>query len=595
MVASGHVVQALVDRAVASAAATSVGLFGAASIAMAGLSWTRSTLTTKLSWRYVEWVETSLAAAALGPVTIAHLEDEQIRSQLGLASEALREGVHQRAVSALVDTWAARLGGVSSAVLLLGFHWWAPLVLLAGYLLLIQGYRIWLRTVFNDFSELTGEARQHAEYYRSLLGDPAAAKEVRLFGLAPWLDDRFTRTWASAMKIIWAQRAKTLKPVVIGAVSMLVALCVVLGGLGFEAGAGLVPVGLILVYVQAVAGMDSLSYQGEAVWHLSRTRQELSTLNWVVDRLATVDTVANTHRPKEVRHGDVDGSSRTAGRSRVGSAVSVQDLGFRYPGNDDAVLRGLSLDIPAGQSVAIVGVNGAGKSTLTKLLCGLYRPTTGRVLIDGESPSMTRRQVAAIFQTFGRYEVSLADNVAFGDIDHRRDGAAIRRRLIEAGASDLLDRVGLDTVLSPSYVGGTDLSGGQWQRVALARALMAASAGVGLLILDEPTAALDIRAEVDLFNRFLDLTRGLTTVLVSHRLSSVRHVDRIVVLSDGVIIEDGPHHELVTAGGRYATMFALQAERFVSTKAGDSETTDAPKTAEQPTGADADTGDGERR
>jgi ATP-binding cassette subfamily B protein len=193
----------------------------------------------------------------------------------------------------------------------------------------------------------------------------------------------------------------------------------------------------------------------------------------------------------------------------------------------------------------------------------------GSVLVDRGDPGADdglRRRVAVIFQEFVKYHLSLRDNVALALLDapdgRHVDGVAARA-LHDAVGDPVLRRVGSwDRVLSAEYDGGTDLSGGQWQRVALARALAAVDAGAGVLVLDEPTAALDVRAEAELFDNFLAVTRGMTTILVSHRLSSVRHADRIVVLDDGRIVEDGTHEELVAHGGRYARMFALQAERF---------------------------------
>jgi len=229
----------------------------------------------------------------------------------------------------------------------------------------------------------------------------------------------------------------------------------------------------------------------------------------------------------------------------------------------------LTLEIEPGSSVAVVGANGAGKSTLIKLLCGLHRPDSGRVLVDGGDPGSDdrlRRRVAVIFQEFVRYHLTLRENVGMAMLgDHREEdvAAVVPRALHDATGDPVLARVGgWDRVLSGEYAGGTDLSGGQWQRVALARALAAIDAGAGVLVLDEPTAALDVRAEAQLFDNFLTVTRGLTTILVSHRLSSVRHADRIVVLDGGRIVEDGTHDELVASGDRYARMFALQAERF---------------------------------
>jgi ATP-binding cassette subfamily B protein len=222
-----------------------------------------------------------------------------------------------------------------------------------------------------------------------------------------------------------------------------------------------------------------------------------------------------------------------------------------------------------------VGENGAGKSTLVKLLCGLYQPDAGTVALDGGlSPLQARGRIAAIFQDFVRYPLPLRDNVAFGHLALADDDEALGAALADAGGAGLLASLphGWDTVLSREFEGGADLSGGQWQRVALARALAAVRGGAGLLVLDEPTAALDVRAETELFERFLELTKDVTTILVSHRLSSVRHADRIVVIDGGRIAEDGTHEGLMRAGGLYARMYSLQAERFAAEPAAELET-----------------------
>jgi ABC-type multidrug transport system fused ATPase/permease subunit len=216
-----------------------------------------------------------------------------------------------------------------------------------------------------------------------------------------------------------------------------------------------------------------------------------------------------------------------------------------------------------------VGANGAGKTTLVKLLCRLYDPTEGRITVDGldlrdVEARVWQRQVAAIFQDFAQYHLSARDNVGMsapelaGDLERRR--AAARK----AAALELVESLphGWDTVLSRQYTGGVDLSGGQWQRIALARALFAVEGGARVLILDEPTASPYVRAEADLYDRFLDITAGLTTILISHRFSTVRRADHICVLADGHVVEQGTHDELVALGGRYARMFRLQAARF---------------------------------
>ena len=211
-------------------------------------------------------------------------------------------------------------------------------------------------------------------------------------------------------------------------------------------------------------------------------------------------------------------------------------------------------------AVALVGPRQAGKTTLAKLLCRLYDPQSGAIEVDGVdlrqlSLEAWRARVTAVFQDFIRFELPLRENVALA-------GAAdeiIRGALESAGAADLVE---LETVLARGYEGGTDLSGGQWQRVALARALCAVRLGAGVVLLDEPTAQLDVRGEAEIFDRILAATRHCTTVLISHRFSTVRHADRICVLEHGRVVELGTHEELMAKGGRYHTMFNLQAKRF---------------------------------
>jgi ABC-type multidrug transport system fused ATPase/permease subunit len=234
------------------------------------------------------------------------------------------------------------------------------------------------------------------------------------------------------------------------------------------------------------------------------------------------------------------------------------------------VLSGLDLEIPAGSSLAIVGQNGAGKTTLAKLLCRLYDPQSGAIEVDGTDlrdldTESWRGQVTAVFQDFVRFELTLRENVIPRETEGGVPGGAVglddavEAALAEAGAGTLAS---LDTVLAKGYSGGTDLSGGQWQRVALARALAAVRLGAGLVLLDEPTAQLDVRGEAEIFERVLAATRSCTTILISHRFSTVRHVDRIAVVEHGAVVELGSHDELMALRGRYWTMFSLQAQRF---------------------------------
>ncbi len=239
--------------------------------------------------------------------------------------------------------------------------------------------------------------------------------------------------------------------------------------------------------------------------------------------------------------------------------IRLCDVTFSYPGGAP-VLEHFDLTIPAGSSLAIVGQNGAGKTTIAKLLCRLYDPQSGTITIDGVDLrefdlASWRARVTAVFQDFIRLELPLRDNVAPAGAPDE----VVRAALEGAGAANLAS---LDTVLARGYSDGTDLSGGQWQRVALARALAAVSLGAGVVLLDEPTAQLDVRGEAEIFDRLLAATRQSTTILISHRFSTVRHADRICVLEHGRVIELGSHDELMALGGRYRTMFDLQAQRF---------------------------------
>ncbi len=283
-------------------------------------------------------------------------------------------------------------------------------------------------------------------------------------------------------------------------------------------------------------------------------------LNWALDGAAAPVAAVLRLEPAMGAAGALSAGSRAA-TDAPARDIRFRDLTFAYPGGPP-VLDHFDLTIPAGSSLAIVGQNGAGKTTLAKLLCRLYDPQTGGIEIDGEDLrtldiASWRSRVTAVFQDFIRFELPLRDNVAPSGASDE----AVRAALASAGAGSL---AGLDTVLARGYEGGTDLSGGQWQRVALARALCAVHQGAGVVLLDEPTAQLDVRGEAEIFERLLTATRHCTTILISHRFSTVRQADRICVLEHGRVVELGTHDELIATGGRYRTMFDLQAQRFAT-------------------------------
>jgi ABC-type multidrug transport system fused ATPase/permease subunit len=312
-----------------------------------------------------------------------------------------------------------------------------------------------------------------------------------------------------------------------------------------DATAGTISLGALVVFVQAAVGAALLAF-GEADWWFRQSAQPIPKVLDLAERMRAAGALSTS--------GGREADGRPAQEIRF-SGVS-----FAYPTSPAPVLEGFDLTIPAGTSLAIVGSNGAGKTTLAKLLCRLYDPTGGAIVVDGVDlreidPDNWRTRVAVVFQDFVRYELSLRDNVA----PVGADDDVITTALDTAQAGDL---AALDTILSRGYEGGTDLSGGQWQRVAIARALCAVADGADLVLLDEPTAQLDVRGEAAVFDAVLAATRGRTTILVSHRFSTVRHADRICVVEHGAVVELGTHVELMALDGRYRRMFDLQASRF---------------------------------
>jgi ABC-type multidrug transport system fused ATPase/permease subunit len=507
------------------------------------------------------------------PYGTAHLEDPRTAGELAAVTRASTDWLY---IAGFHNGWtliAIRLGGVGAFVILAGWRWWAPILLLAGWFLLSKVFAQWNNSIFDDLLEVTGNQRRYADYLRSLLVGSEAAKEIRLFGLTGWLVGRYTAAWQQAMGAVWANRARALRLPLLALLTPLAVNAGVFAVLARDVWTGAVGAGALVTYAQAVLAMSAFGSQGDAQRGLARTS---AVLNEVV-RLRRAQGLP------ALASGSDDNQMQA--RADGPASVVLEAVTFTYPSADRPAISQLSLTIPAGQSVALVGVNGVGKSTLIKLLCGLHRPDSGSIRIGGADPDgddAARRRVAAIFQDFVRYHLPLRDNIV-----SNTDETLLRKALTDAGGSDLLDELGWDTVLSPEYDGGTDLSGGQWQRVALARALAALRTGAGVLVLDEPAAALDVRAEAALFDHVLrgsqgvvplgehslEVTQGATTLLVTHRLSSVRHADRIVVLGprpDGGahVIEDGSHAELLAAGGVYAELFTLQAARFAMSAKG---------------------------
>jgi len=488
-----------------------------------------------------------LTTACVRPQGMGHLEDSSLIGDLTVARD-FDLGMTGPPLSYSMDFIAGGLvgvvGGLSAAVVLFGYSWWAPVVLVAAWFAthwLLRESGIWR----DRNTDEVRSAQRDADYAYRLAVDPPASKELRLFGLVRWNIDRFVARRTRLHALQYEATRLRQQPLTWSVLIVTAANVAVLWSIAAAAAAGRISLGEVVIYAQCAVATSMIAFGG---------------LNWALDGAAAPVAAVRRLLPAMASAGRLASGDGSAARLPA-RQIRFRDVTFAYPGGAP-VLDGFDLTIPAGTSLAIVGQNGAGKTTLAKLLCRLYDPQSGAIEIDGTDVreldlTEWRTRLAAVFQDFTRFELSLRDNVApAGAPDD-----VVLSALEDAGASRLAR---LDTVLARGYDDGIDLSGGQWQRIALARALCAVKEGAGVVLLDEPTAQLDVRGEAEIFERILATTRHCTTILISHRFSTVRHVDRICVLEKGKVVELGSHDELIALNGRYRMMFDLQAQRFVA-------------------------------
>jgi ATP-binding cassette, subfamily B, bacterial len=505
-------------------------------------------VSTNLGDRTAAWLYDRLTDTCVRPPGMGHLEDPALTSDLVVARD-FDLGMTGPPLSISMDFIAADMvqtvGGFACALVLFAYAWWAPIVLAAAWLAthwLLREAAVWK----DRNTEEVRAAQRDADYAYRLAVDAPASKELRLFGLADWTIGRFVARRTRLHDLQYAATRLREKPMLWSVVLVVAANIVVFWSLASAAADGRLTLGQVVAFVQSAVGVSMIAFGG---------------LSWALDGAAAPVAAVLRLEPAMRTAGALPSGDRTAAGTPA-REIRFRDLSFGYPGGP-LVLDHFDLSIPAGSSLAIVGQNGAGKTTLAKLLCRLYDPRSGAIEIDGfdvraMNLASWRSRVTAVFQDFIRLELPLRDNVAPGGAPDE----AIREALVAAGAANLAS---LDTVLARGYEGGTDLSGGQWQRIALARALCAVTRGAGVVLLDEPTAQLDVRGEAEIFDRLLAATRHCTTILISHRFSTVRHADRICVLERGRVVELGTHDELMALNGRYRTMFDLQAQRFTET------------------------------
>jgi ATP-binding cassette, subfamily B, bacterial len=512
-------------------------------------------LTTAVAGRMSNVLQTRLVQAVSRPTEIDHLEDPDTLERLSSARGELSGMAPAAAPMAVLSLLGDQLSGVLACLVVATFRWWLGLVLLISWLVVRRPLRA-LIAGRAGLQRKAGPTLRHSWYLLGLLWRRPAAQEVRIFGLADWIADRHAEEWTAGMSPTWGELHRLCMQLAWLSLAVLAAFALATGTLGHAAlhhAVTLRTLATVLPMLPASLNVGSISMADIQVEQMLTALPDLERL------------LADLAPPP------ASGPQRPAPLPPTGlprRSIRFDGVELRYPSGTQA-LAGVDLELESGRSLGLVGLNGAGKTTLVSLLAGLRRPTGGRILVDGTPLAdldigQWQRQVAVVYQDSTRFPISAAENVALALGARPIDEPALARAAERAGAGDLVAALsaGWSTVLSPRYPGGHELSGGQWQRIVLARALYAVERGARILVLDEPTAQLDVRSEAAFYDRFLEITAGTTSIVISHRFSTVRRADRIAVLSAGRITELGEHDALLAANGAYAEMFRVQSERF---------------------------------
>ncbi len=518
--------------------------------AQQGNALVRSVLGARLSLE----VNVAILQKAL-TLDLRHFEDSEFYDQLTRA----RREASARPLSMVTRTFQIAQSLITLAGYVALLVRFSPLVVLGLLVATVPATVAELRfssLAFRVRNWRSPEARK-LMYLEYVLASDEHAKEVKLFGLGPMLLGRY-RDLGEAFFREDAGLAKRRS-------AWALALSLLSSGafygcyvaMAIAAAAGRITLGNMTLYMVAFRqGQESF----QAV---------LSALTGMHEDNLYMSNLFSYLAIPVLENGDGGGRAEHAAPAVDGAEEGIvfDDVGFQYPGKEDWALRHVSLHVRRGERLALVGHNGAGKTTLIKLLAGLYEPTEGRVLVDGRpvtawDAEALRSRIGVVFQDFAQYQLTVRENVGVGEVDSIGDTPRIERSLERAGAADFIASLpqGIEAQLGRRFRDGVELSGGQWQKIALARAFM--RDGADILVLDEPTAALDAEAEHAVFTRFSELTRDRTCLLVSHRFPTVRMADRIVVLDGGRIVEQGTHESLVAAGALYARLFELQAAGY---------------------------------
>jgi ATP-binding cassette subfamily B protein len=479
---------------------------------------------------------------------LAHFEDSEFYDKLTRA----RREASTRPLSLVTRTFGLVQNGISLAsyaFLLVQFSPWAVLILIAGGIPEFLAEAKFSGDKFRLFRWRSPETRMQM-YLETVLAREDYAKEVKLFRLGPKLLQRYQAIFA---KLFAEDRKLTLRRDSWGFVLGLLGTAAFYGAyawIALTAIRGAISLGQMTMYLM-------LFKQGQ-----SAVSASLSAISGMYeDNLYLSNLYEYLEQPVPPAQGELPQGPAP------GDGVRFEQVSFSYPGSEEPALRQINLHIKPGDSLALVGENGSGKTTLIKLLTRLYQPDAGRILLDGLDLQQwqgdaLRQRIGVIFQDFGRYQFLVGENIGAGDINHFEDRQRWQRAAEMGMAHEFIDKLPqkYDTQLGKWFKGGRELSGGQWQKIALARAFMRSKAD--LLVLDEPTATMDAAAESSIFEHFRELSRGKMTILISHRFSTVRMADQIVVIDKGRIVEQGSHEQLMKLGGQYAYLFSLQAQGY---------------------------------
>jgi ATP-binding cassette subfamily B protein len=541
-IAAGSGQPAQLSRALEYVALEGV-LVAALAAAQRGLSSCQSLLRALLGQRVNEMIlEKALT------LDLRHFEDSEFYDKLTRA----RREASVRPLSLVMRSFGLVQNGialVSFGTLLAQFSPWAVLVLLLAGLPSFVAEAKFSGDAFRLFRWRSPETRMQM-YLETVIAREDHAKEVKLFGLGPLLLDRYR---AIFRKVFREDRDLTIRRDTWGFFLGLISTAAFYGAyawIAVSAVRGQITLGQMTMYVLLFRqGQAAVSASLAAISGMYEDNLYLSTL---YDYLGT---------PVEPATG-----TALAGPDPA-DGVRFVDVSFTYPGSTESAVDGVSFQLQPGQSLALVGENGSGKTTIIKLLTRLYVPTSGRITLDGLElsqwdPGALRRRVAVIFQDFARYQLKVGENIGVGDVAHFEDEARWRASAELSTADAFIDDLpeGYQTQLGKWFRDGRELSGGQWQKIALARAFI--REGADILVLDEPTAAMDARAEAEIFEQFRDLARERMVILISHRFSTVRMADQILVIQGGRILEHGSHERLMRLDGHYAHLFSLQARGY---------------------------------